>query len=76
MRDVYKTFLLGIAATIALGTVIVLFLNAVDASGGVGGAVFVLGAAAAGLIGGEVARRTETSHRNPSNKATQRPNTQ
>jgi hypothetical protein len=57
MSSVYKTFLLGALASSSLGAVIGLVLNAVDASGEIGGIVFVLGAAAAGLIGSEVARR-------------------
>jgi uncharacterized membrane protein YfcA len=57
MTDMYKTFLLGALAILVLGTLIVLVLHAVDASGEVGGVVFMLGAAAAGLIGSEVARR-------------------
>lgn len=76
MRDVYKTFLLGIAATTVLGAAIVLFLHAVDASGEVGGAMFILGAAAAGLIGGEVARRTEPPRQDSKSETTQHSNTQ
>jgi hypothetical protein len=57
MSSVYKTFLLGMLPPIALGAIIAVVLNAVDASGEIGGIVFVLGAAAAGLIGGEVSRR-------------------
>jgi uncharacterized membrane protein YfcA len=53
----YKTFLLGGLAILILGTLIVLVLHAVDAGGEVSGVVFMLGAAAAGLIGSEVARR-------------------
>jgi hypothetical protein len=63
MSNVYKTFLLGALAISVLGTLIVLVLHAVDASGEVGGAVFILGAAAAGLIGSEVARRTSPPNR-------------
>lgn len=57
MLGMYKTFLLGALAVSLLGTLIVLGLHALNASGQVGGAVFILGAAAAGLIGSEVARR-------------------
>jgi len=50
-------------AILVLGAVMVLGLRAVNAGGELTGVVFVLGSAAAGLIGSEVARRTEPPRR-------------
>jgi hypothetical protein len=57
MSNMYKTFLWGGLATLVLAAFIVFFLKAVDASGEISGVFFVLGAAGAGLIGAEVAKR-------------------
>jgi hypothetical protein len=61
MMDMYKTFLIGALATVLLAAVVGLSLIALDASNEVKLVVSMIGAGAAGLIGGEVARRTEPS---------------
>ncbi|HEX3325123.1 MAG TPA: hypothetical protein VHR65_08355 [Solirubrobacterales bacterium] len=52
-----KLLLLGVVASMVVGAIIALGLNAVDASGEIGGIAFVLGACIAGLIGAAVSHR-------------------
>jgi hypothetical protein len=63
MSVMVKLLSLGALASAAVGAVIALGVNAVDASGEVGGAAFVLGACIAGLIGAAVSRRLPPSQR-------------
>jgi F0F1-type ATP synthase assembly protein I len=57
MSLMVRLLLLGVTASMVVGAVIALGLNAVDASGEVGGIAFVLGACIAGLIGAAVSHR-------------------
>jgi uncharacterized membrane protein len=47
---------IGSLIVMAFGAVVGWGLNAVDESGGIGGIVFVLSAAIAGLVGSEISR--------------------
>jgi hypothetical protein len=59
-----KPLAMGALAVAVVAAIIGLGVNAVDASGEVGGIAFVLGACIAGLIGGAVSRRLPPpSHR-------------
>jgi hypothetical protein len=51
-----KPLVVGALTVVALGAIVAWGLNAVDASGEIGGVVFVLSAGIAGLIGSEVSR--------------------
>jgi hypothetical protein len=57
MWIVYKTFLLGMLATVALAGLIGLIVHGTGASPDVAALLFVLGLIGTGLIGGEVTRR-------------------
>jgi hypothetical protein len=52
-----KPMVIGSLMTVTLAVVIGVGLNAVDASGAVGGIAFMLGAGISGLIGSEISRR-------------------
>lgn len=61
---VYKTLLVGMLASSALGAIIALAANLLDVSGKVGAAMVVFALCGAGLIGGETFRRMPpSSHR-------------
>ena len=57
MSPTAKLLLIGVVASMVVGAVIALGLNAVHASGEIGGIAFVLGACIAGLIGAAVSHR-------------------
>jgi len=57
MALMVKPWLLGTLAVAAVAVVIGVGVNLLDASGAVAGTAFVVGAAIAGLIGGEISRR-------------------
>jgi hypothetical protein len=65
MSDVYKTLLIGALTSSTLGAIVALAANLLDVSGELGGLMVVLGACAAGLIGGEVSRRMPPPQRRP-----------
>lgn len=58
MRSVDKTFLIGMLASAALAGVICAIVYGVGVDPDVGGAMIALGAVGAGLIAGEVSKRT------------------
>jgi hypothetical protein len=57
MTAMVKPLVVGSLIVAALAAIIGLGLNAVDASGAVGGIAFMLGAGISGLIGGSISRR-------------------
>jgi hypothetical protein len=65
MSLVAKLLAIGMLASAAVGAIIALGVNAVDASGEVGGIAFILGACIAGLIGGAVSSRMPPPRRQP-----------
>lgn len=62
MAPMVKPFAMGFLAVGILAAILGVGLNAVDASGAVGGIAFMLGAGASGLIGGAVSRRLPPRH--------------
>ncbi len=64
MSSVDKTFLIGMLVSAALGGVICAIAYGIGVDPGVGGAMIALGAVGAGLIAGEVSRRTPPNRRN------------
>jgi hypothetical protein len=65
MSPMVRLLSIGAVASATVGVIIGLGVNAVDASGEVGGIAFVLGACIAGLIGAAVSRRLPPPRRQP-----------
>jgi hypothetical protein len=57
MTTMVKPMVVGSLLVVAFAAIIGLGLNAVDASGAMGGIAFMLGAGISGLIGGSISRR-------------------
>jgi hypothetical protein len=57
MAPVYKTFLIGVLATVALAAVVCLIVYGIGLKPELAAVVIILGAAGTGLIGGAVSDR-------------------